>query len=156
MKNSSPNDMFGKAAIAILIALLPCCVGFTRDITKDRRFAQVLSTDITTKREMRLYHIVLEDSRRSPDLEYDLTESETTDNPMRQLIGTISPGHKVRFNRVYSKTASGETQEWMVGSMTYKGEVYKIEYFLGFTGYGGFTGWKRLYKSFDLGKAPED
>lgn len=147
--------IFARIPIVIFCTLLASCVGFTRDISKDQRFARTLNGEITTKREMRLYYVVPETSRQSMDVPYRLTEGEAINDPDLKPIATIRPGHSVRFERVYSKTVSGETQEWMNGAITFKGEVYRIEYFLGFTGYGGFTGWKRLYKSFALGPVPE-
>ena len=135
--------------------MLSCCVSYTREVTSDKRFEKILNVQIQTKRELNLYRMVQESSRLSPDVEYQLTAGETNNDPDHQLIGTIEVGHKVTFDRAYSQSGSGETSEWLVGSINFKGRVYKIEYFLGFTGYGGFTGWKRLYKSFELGPAPD-
>lgn len=103
---------------------------------------------------MRLYQLS-ESSRSLSDAAFDLTAAEAIGDPDRRLVGTVQPGQKVTFDRAFTSKASGETQEWLVGVMEFKGKTYRIQYFLGFQGYGGFTGWRRIFKSFDLGVPPE-
>lgn len=118
MKHYIKHHSFGKLLLATLLSLLPCCVSYTRDITSDGRFEKILNVPIITKRELRLYRTVIESSRLFPYLEYDLTESESINDPAHELVGTIEIGHNVKFERAYSRSGTGEVKEWLVGSIT--------------------------------------
>lgn len=136
------------ALIVVWFQVLSGCK-FTTHSMNDNRFSKVIGFEIVTKQQLRLYRI-------DPDLNYDskyhlITEGyfpfTETDNGE---IGVLPIGHRVRFEKLRSIHTPDGVSESLLGTTVFEGKVYPISYRLGFAGDNAGSGWKGIYRSFEI------
>jgi len=131
-------------ALALAVSALVACT-INSEISDDPRLSPLIGTQLVTKVPLRLYAISYQRSGNS-----DFCELTKVNYGEDDLIGMVTVGSKVRFERAMKLSGGGGVWERFEGHFNYKDKSYPIEYNLGLTAYP--DGWRRVHDVFQEAK----
>ncbi|MEO8616537.1 MAG: hypothetical protein ABI600_15450 [Luteolibacter sp.] len=134
--------------LSLATFMIVSCVT-TSPVSNDRRFASVIASGVTTKRELHLYPPHTDFSDNIDD-RYSLSEGlfSSTDGKS-DYVATVPAHHQVHFENVRKRRDIMGGGEYLLGSLKLNGKTYSISYWLGSLGDETNAGWRAFFKSFE-------